>query len=523
MSMLPSNFPAPMKLARFALAAALLAQPLTAAFAADWQLVLSDRSRRVEIDRGSIFVSDGGTKVSWSRVVLSPTEAAQTGYAAIRALNRYDCRNRSFSTIKRLYLDAASNVVREEEVVDQTPQVVTRNSVDERMWREVCNPPTSAADLQNIANQVATLATASTAAATAAPTAPPAPPAGEGREASILPPLPDLRAAAAEASPPPPPPQAVEPPPAVPAVTPPAPPPAAAAPAPTPPAEVAEAVRRAVAQTPRRTEARPERRPAPRAEARAQPRAAAAPRPANARPAPQRAAAARPPAPGPDWTYADGPNGPQNWGKLRPEWKLCSTGTRQSPIDLREGVAVDLAPVVFDYRPSAFLVRDTGKMLQVDVVEDMGMEVRGTRYALQRFALHRPSQDRIGGQAEDMAIYFEHRSASGKTAILSVPLSASGAANNALQTLWNNLPLDRGGEFLPPATLDLAGFLPASNGHYLYQGSLPTPPCTEDVLWVVMKEPVTISPEQFAVFSRLYPRSGRPIQPTNGRMILESR
>ena len=36
-------------------------------------------------------------------------------------------------------------------------------------------------------------------------------------------------------------------------------------------------------------------------------------------------------------------------------------------------------------------------------------------------------------------------------------------------------------------------------------------------------EPVAISADQLDVFARLYPRNGRPIQPTNGRPLLESR
>ncbi|MHB1374064.1 MAG: surface-adhesin E family protein, partial [Thauera sp.] len=161
-----------MPLLRPLLAALLLAQTGAAAFAADWQLVLSDRNRRVEIDRGSILSSDAGTKISWGRVVLTSDEAKASGYAMIKALNRYDCRNRSFVTVKRVYVDAEDNIVREEPVPDQTPLTVARNSVDERMWREVCNPPT-AADLQKLASEAARLAApaeagaATTSAATA--------------------------------------------------------------------------------------------------------------------------------------------------------------------------------------------------------------------------------------------------------------------------------------------------------------------------------------------------------------------
>jgi carbonic anhydrase len=54
-------------------------------------------------------------------------------------------------------------------------------------------------------------------------------------------------------------------------------------------------------------------------------------------------------------------------------------------------------------------------------------------------------------------------------------------------------------------------------------GSLTTPPCTEDVLWMVMKQPLQVSTEQVNIFGRLYPNNARPIQPTNNRLIKESR
>lgn len=539
------------------LAALLLSSALPVA-AAEWQTVLSDQSRRVEIDRASIFDSDQGTKVSWGRVVLSAEEAESAGYATIKALNRYDCRNRSFFTIKRVYLDAAARVVREEAVADQVPLEVARNSVDERMWREVCRPPT-VSDLEKVAS-----AAGSAAAEARSPDARPGPAAKVARPVPIatrdegarpmraggsaagavkaatpaaeeaaeqpklvLPPLPSIRPPRAEV-----------------------------------PAEANTAARDGARAGPGRAKDEPgppvqepattrhgaSSRAPVKAPPAANPRAAASRRdsghvassPAAARPRaePKRlatievepaepvrvapAAAFFRPAVGPGWSY-EGDTGPANWGRLRPDWKLCSEGTRQSPIDLRDGVAVDLAPVKFDYRATGFRITDTGNTLQVDVGEGMSMELRGRTYALQRFTLHRPSQERVGGMAHDMVAHFEHRDSEGRAAMLAVLLAAGTEANALLQTLWNNLPLDKGRDYSPPVTIDLAAFLPASPAHYLYIGSLPVPPCTEEVPWVVMKTPVAMSAEQLAVFARLYPRNGRPIQPANGRLILESR
>jgi carbonic anhydrase len=225
---------------------------------------------------------------------------------------------------------------------------------------------------------------------------------------------------------------------------------------------------------------------------------------------------------GPAWSY-DGATGPEHWGALRPEWALCSEGRRQSPIDLRDGIAVELEALRFDYRETRFRITDTGQTLQVDVGPGLGVEIRGERYELEHVQFHRPSVERIGGQASEMTVHFHHRAADGRLAIIAVLLERGEAAHPLMQTLWNSLPLERGGHYLPAATIDLATLLPASPDHYLYLGSLVTPPCTEGVLWAVMKEPVRVSEEQLAIFARLYPRNGRPIQPRHGRLVLESR
>lgn len=462
----------------------------SAAIAADWQLVLSDRGRRVEIDRASIFDSDRGTKVSWGRVVLSPDEARQAGYAAVKALNRYDCMNRSFQTVKRVYLDAMGEAIREEAVSDAAPAMVARNSVDERMWREVCRPP-SVAEVRKVADAA-------------------------GRSVAALAPQPAVALGATAANPiAPRPPQA-----------------AVGAAAATP---GTRAITEAAAPMPRQQPVAATAAPTPKS---ALPTAAAVvpPRPAAQPPGlPARASSSSPQALrsapfAPAWGY-EGVIGPARWGSLRPEWKLCDDGRRQSPIDLRDGVAVDLDPVAFDYRPIRFRIVDTGNTLQVEIGEKQGeaqggglaMTVRGARYVLERLTLHRPSEMRVEGKAYDMAVHFHHRAEDGREAILAVHFERGETPNAALQTLWNNLPLEKGAHYTPQALLDPGAFLPAVRAHYLYMGSATTPPCTEGVLWVVMKAPVPVSAEQEAILARLYPSSARPVQATHDRLILESR
>jgi carbonic anhydrase len=97
-----------------------------------------------------------------------------------------------------------------------------------------------------------------------------------------------------------------------------------------------------------------------------------------------------------------------------------------------------------------------------------------------------------------------------------------GAAQPLLQTVWNNLPLEKHEPFPARAPLDPSQLLPADRRYYTYMGSMTTPPCTEGVLWLVMQQPVTVSAQQIDIFSRLYPMNARPIQRAAGRMIKQS-
>jgi carbonic anhydrase len=96
--------------------------------------------------------------------------------------------------------------------------------------------------------------------------------------------------------------------------------------------------------------------------------------------------------------------------------------------------------------------------------------------------------------------------------------------NPLIQTVWNNLPLEKNEYVTPPGVgIDLTQLLPGDRSYYTYMGSLTTPPCTEGVLWLVLKQAQQISSEQLAIFARLYRHNARPVQANFARMIKESR
>ncbi len=225
-------------------------------------------------------------------------------------------------------------------------------------------------------------------------------------------------------------------------------------------------------------------------------------------------------APAAHWDYG-GSGGPDTWGRMKPEFSKCATGTRQSPIDIRDGIKVELDPVQFDYKPSGFRVIDNGHTVQVNPAAGNSIEVMGRRYELVQFHFHRPSEERINGKQFEMVVHLVHKDLDGRLAVVALLLDR-GAAQGVVQSVWNNLPLEKGEELPARTLLNVNELLPPERQYFTYMGSLTTPPCSEGVLWMVMKQPVPISAEQIGIFARLYPMNARPIQSASGRLIKES-
>ncbi len=231
-------------------------------------------------------------------------------------------------------------------------------------------------------------------------------------------------------------------------------------------------------------------------------------------------AAAAPAAHNNHWSY-EGANGPQSWARLSPEYAKCGNGERQSPIDIRDGMKVDLEPIAFEYRPSSFKVVDNGHTIQANVGGWNSMRVMGRRFRLVQFHFHRPSEEAIDGRQFEMVVHMVHKDSEDRLAVVAV-LIEGGTRQPAIQAVLNNLPLEKGVEAPAAVNVDPAQILPENRRYFTYMGSLTTPPCSEDVLWIVMKQPVQASAEQLDLFARMYPMNARPIQSAAGRTIKES-
>ena len=222
------------------------------------------------------------------------------------------------------------------------------------------------------------------------------------------------------------------------------------------------------------------------------------------------------------WGY-DGDQGPSHWGELSPEFALCESGHHQSPIDIRNPKKADLPALQVDYKPSPLHIIDNGHTIMINYAPGSYIQVGDKRYLLKQFHFHRPSEEQINGKAYEMSLHLVHADEQGNLAVVAVLLKR-GSDNPLVHELWTDLPKEKEHEEqLDNVQINVKALLPSNLGYYTFPGSLTTPPCTENVTWFVLEQPVTVSDTEIQQFGKLYRHNARPTEPLYDRVVLETK
>jgi len=225
---------------------------------------------------------------------------------------------------------------------------------------------------------------------------------------------------------------------------------------------------------------------------------------------------------GAHWSYS-GKSGPEHWGNLSADYAMCKLGRNQSPIDIPvyDIYDVDLAPIVFSYHAKSTHVSN-GHSVKVEVDPGNFIVVDGEKFRLTQFHFHSPSETRIAGRSFPLEAHFVHVSDNGDIAVIAV-LFEEGSSNALLKKIFHRAPAVA--NIQTPLILspeEIKSLIPSRNGYIRFNGSLTTPPCSEGVRWLVMKQPLTLSKETLKRFRELVPHpNNRPVQPLNARVILK--
>jgi carbonic anhydrase len=220
------------------------------------------------------------------------------------------------------------------------------------------------------------------------------------------------------------------------------------------------------------------------------------------------------------WSYT-GHEGPAHWGALDPKYSICATGVNQSPIDLTGFIESDLSPIGLAYKSGGYEVINNGHTIQVNYRSGSSLAIDDHIYKLKQFHFHSPSENHINGKSYPMEAHLVHADKNGNLAVIGV-MFEEGDENKVLKEIWSRKLFMAGSKKELPFNVSADDILPVNQDYYRFNGSLTTPPCSEGVLWLVMKQPITVSKEQIQQFRDMMQQpTNRPIQPINARPVLE--
>lgn len=219
------------------------------------------------------------------------------------------------------------------------------------------------------------------------------------------------------------------------------------------------------------------------------------------------------------WEYS-GEAGPAKWASLTPEFGQCA-GRNQSPVNLSGLVNAELAPLQFHYLAGGHSVTNNGHTVQVDYAPGSTLELDGMHFTLKQFHFHAPSENLIEGKSYPLEGHLVHANDKGELAVVAV-MFEPGKANGALSQVWQSLPAKAGEQRQLKEPVSAEPLLPAKRDYYRFSGSLTTPPCSEGVRWLVMKQPMQVSQAQIDAFKAvMHHPNNRPVQPLHGRLVLQ--
>lgn len=222
------------------------------------------------------------------------------------------------------------------------------------------------------------------------------------------------------------------------------------------------------------------------------------------------------------WSY-EGETGPENWGELDSKYAACVDGREQSPIDIieKETTKVNKRNLTIHYKTADFSIINNGHSIQASGDNNTNyITLDKQKFELKQFHFHTPSEHQLNEKSYEMEVHFVHENNKGELAVIGLFIK-EGNENKALKNLFSSLPKEEGSKVEETMNIAINEIVPDNQQSFQYKGSLTTPPCSEGVNWIVMKEAIEMSSQQINSFKTIFNDNHRPVQAVNNREVVE--
>ncbi|KAI9004796.1 alpha carbonic anhydrase [Gaertneriomyces semiglobifer] len=222
-------------------------------------------------------------------------------------------------------------------------------------------------------------------------------------------------------------------------------------------------------------------------------------------------------------------DGPNSWAPT----DTCQKGQFQSPINFEPGMAANhllsaaTLSVQFQDLTESINITNTGHTIQVDIPENRRGQIgfidttTGQNFDLQQFHFHVPSEHRKDLVSFPLEMHMVHQQPETKQiSVLGFWFEVTDAPNLAGPSQFTSqlaphlTQLTAIGSTVQMPGVRLGGLLSAltTAPQWTYNGSLTTPPCSENVAWHVVDVPLTIPVAHYQAMNKIMGFNSRPVQ-----------
>ncbi len=198
----------------------------------------------------------------------------------------------------------------------------------------------------------------------------------------------------------------------------------------------------------------------------------------------------------------------------------------QSPVNIVPSATGEGShTVIAHYQTSKEHVANLGHTVEVDYDSGSYLTFDGVDYDFRQFHFHTPSEHTLADKQFPLEMHVVHtyHKKDGKAPQYLVigALFEEGPQSHFLSTFLSAIPQKEGEVFdSEQVHIDATEMIPEDlHGFYNYQGSLTTPPYTESVNWIILKEIKTASFEQIETFHKIEGDNARHVQALYNRKI----
>lgn len=210
------------------------------------------------------------------------------------------------------------------------------------------------------------------------------------------------------------------------------------------------------------------------------------------------------------WEYNN--DGSKHWGENAP---TCDLGKAQSPINIISSTATHTTQQFeLEFHPKLAYkadVIDNGHSIKVIPRSQPFITIDKNNYELLQFHYHGRSEHSVDGKFYDLVVHAVYEEKKSKALAVVGIFFEEGNEDKILAKVLQNMN---------KSIIITANLLPSDIKHYYhYKGSLTTPPCSENVNWYILQQPMQASKAQIEALRKYYVNNYRPIQELYNRKI----